>query len=50
MSLKRILNFLPNTERKRLFGMVFLMLISGFLEAVSVISIAPFLALAASPD
>ncbi|MDB4641992.1 ATP-binding cassette domain-containing protein [Verrucomicrobia bacterium] len=50
MHLRTILNFLPKSERLRLTGIFVYMFIGGVVETLSVISIGPFLAIAANPQ
>ncbi|MFL2920784.1 MAG: ABC transporter ATP-binding protein [Limisphaerales bacterium] len=50
MHLRTILNFLPESERLRLTGIFIYMFMGGVVEALSVISIGPFLAIAANPE
>ena len=50
MHLRTILNFLPKSERLRLTGIFVYMFIGGFVETLSVVSIGPFLAIAANPE
>ena len=50
MHLRTILNSLPKSERIRLTAIFIYMFIGGFVETLSVVSIGPFLAIAANPE
>ncbi len=50
MHLRTILNSLPKSERLRLTGIFVYMFIGGVVETLSVVSIGPFLAIAANPE
>ena len=46
----RLLFYLSKKRRKQLFGLVILVIMNGFFEAFSIISLLPFLSVLSDPD